>query len=555
MGNITETALLRKIERGKTVLSHMKELSKNAMESNEKLLLKILEENKDTEYGKKFGFGEIKNAKEYVEKVPLTIYDDYESYIDDMVKGKGNALSVREVVHFAQSSGSAGNPKKVPMCLEALEMFTDYTLNLCFGVMDKHLGQSWKKTRGVSLASIQFQTLENGTSYGAVSGKVREKYRDVEHYVYTSPLLATYPQGDIDTKYLHLRFALMEEDLSFMTCSFLNSAVDFIKYLERNWRILVDDISLGRIDENIKIPHDQREKLMENIVPMPERANRLKAEFEKGFDGIITRIWPDFKFIYGIGGGGFRVYAEKMRHYLGSAQLHLSIYSASEGIFATHIAPETDEMIMILDSAFCEFIDVEDESETPVTLDKVQVGHDYEFVLTNLSGFYRYRIKDVIRVTGFFGTCPTIKFLYRQNQMLSMAGEKTNDDCMNTTISKFCKKADFDLVEYSMYGDYDHSPGRYIVFIEGENFRNGKNLEEMQKLLEEELSQNNPSYGDKIKKGILAPLKLNFLRENTYAVYRQLMIAKGASVNQLKPVRMIDNPFREKYFFSMIEEI
>lgn len=554
MGNVTKGALSRKIERGKVLLDHMQALSKDAMKSNEALLMKILDENKETLYGKKFGFSGIKNSKEYMEIVPLTTYEDYEGYIEDIIKGKENAISAREVVHFAQSSGSAGNPKKVPMCLESIEMFTDYTLNLCFGVMDKNLGESWKKTRGVSLSSIQFQTLENGISYGAVSGKVREKYRDVEHYVYTSPLQATYNKGDIDTKYLHLRFALMEEDLSFMTCSFLNSVVDFIRYLEHHWQVLVDDIALGKIDENIKIPQDQREALMESITPMPQRAKVLEEEFQEGFEGIITRIWPDFKFIYGIGGGGFRVYAEKMRYYLGSAQLHLSIYSASEGIFATHIAPETDEMVMILDSAFYEFIDVEDESSTPITLDKVQVGHAYEVVITNLSGFYRYRIKDVIRVVGFYENCPTIKFLYRQNQMLSIAGEKTNDDCMNITISSFCKKANFDLVEYSMYGDYNHSPGRYIVFIEGENFRSSKDIAAMEKMLEEELCKNNPSYGDKIKKGIIAPLKLYFLRENTYGVYRQLMIAKGASANQLKPVRMIDNPFREKFFFSMMEE-
>ena len=32
------------------------------------------------------------------------------------------------------------------------------------------------------------------------------------------------------------------------------------------------------------------------------------------------------------------------------------------------------------------------------------------------------------------------------------------------------------------------------------------------------------------------------------------MAVKGVSPNQLKPVRIIDNPFREKFFFSMREK-
>lgn len=550
---ISQKALEKKIETGKQCISHMKNQSLHGFKENENLLLKLLDENKDTVYGKKYDFKSIKSAKEYMAKVPLTVYEDYEEYIQDIIDGKENPLSVREVTHFAKSSGSAGNPKKVPMCLEATEMFTDYTLNVCFAAMNEDLGALRKKSRGVSLANIQFEYI-NGISYGPISGKVREKYKEVEHYIYTSPTIATYPTEDMDTKYLHLRYALMEEDLSFMTCSFLNLAVDTMRYLEHHWKIFVNDIATGTIDENIKISPEYRKELEKDLKPMPNRAMDIKEEFEKGFQGILPRIWRNFQFVYGIGDGGFRVYKEKMEKYLGSVKLHLGIYSASEGIFATHLKPESHEMALILDSAFYEFIDVEDETETPITLNEVKNGRDYELVITNLSGFYRYRIKDVVRVTGFMGECPLIRFLYRKNQMVDMAGEKTNDDAMNTAISIFCKKSGFDLVEYSLYADYNHEPGRYIVFVEGENFRGEKNICSMARMLDEELSLANPSYGDKLKRKILSPLKLYFLREDSFGVYRQLMIAKGAAVTQLKPVRVIDNPFREKFFFSMIDE-
>ena len=553
MKTVTQGVLSKKIQKGYECINDIEKKSSNAMENNEKLLLKLIKENKNTYFGKKYGFEYINSAKEYMTSVPLSEYEDYEEYIEEIIKGKENPISVREVNHFAKSSGSAGNPKKVPMCLAGTDMFADYTLNLCFASMDRDLGKSWKKSRGVSLASIQFENIGEIT-YGAISGKVREKYKEVEHYIYTSPLIATYPTEEMDIKYLHLRYALAEEDLSFMTCSFLNLAVDAMEYLEKNWQVIVKDIGTGIIDENIKIPPKIKEDLLSEINPMPERAKKLKVEFENGFEGILRRIWKEFKFIYGIGGGGFKVYADKMRKYLGDAKMHLSVYSASEGIFATHLFPESHDMVLILDGAFYEFIDINDEKKIPITLDKVKKDQDYELVITNLSGLYRYKIKDVIKVTGFLGTCPLVRFLYRKNQVIDMAGEKTNDDILNKAIFSFNQRVVFDLVEYSIYADYNYSPGRYIVFIEGENFKGEKDICKMARILDEEIGRANPSYRDKLKKKILSPLKLYFLRKNSFSIYRQLMVAQGGAVTQLKPVRVIDNPFRENFFFSMIEE-
>lgn len=553
MEKATLKAIKRKIEIGRERIANMSQLSKNAAKSNEELLMRILSENKDTVYGRKYGFGNIKNVKEYMEKAPLTEYSDYEEYIESILNGGENILSARRPVHFAESSGSSGSPKKVPMCAEALEMFTDYTLNVCFGAMENTLGDNWKKSRGLSLANVRLKNL-NGYSYGAVSSKIREKYKDVEHYVYTSPLAATYPGGETDTKYLHLRFALMEEDLSFITCAFLNTAVDAMKYFEDNWEMLAGDIERGTVNEDIIMPPRVRKEISEGIKPMPGRGRFIRKECEKGFDGILTRIWPDFKFIYGIGGGSFSVYADKMRCYMGGALLNESIYSASEGIFATHIAPEDDGMVMILDSAFYEFIDIE-RGGGPKTVGEIEKGRDYELVITNLSGFYRYKMLDVIKVVGFWGTCPVIKFLYRKNQIVSLAGEKTNDYAMQSAINAFSEKTGADVAEYSLYPDYSHSPARYIVFMEIPGGIKKERLSEYESALDLEIGRFNRSYLDKRKLGIIAPLKINMLREGSYAVYRQLMCAKGGASGQIKPVRLIDNKFRESFFFSMVQKM
>ena len=37
----------------------------------------------------------------------------------------------------------------------------------------------------------------------------------------------------------------------------------------------------------------------------------------------------------------------------------------------------------------------------------------YEIVITNSSGFYRYRLGDIVEVVGFFNQVPLIDFLFR----------------------------------------------------------------------------------------------------------------------------------------------
>lgn len=552
MSYSTQEILESKIKRGRVFLEKLEKASLNGFEENKKLLFKLIEENKNTDYGKKYNFENIKTIEDYFKNVPFSEYEDYEEYVKRIALGEKNVLSARNTVHFATSSGSSGTPKLIPMCLEAEQLFAAYTHGMCFAVMDRELGENWVKGRGVSFTEVRFKPTESGISSGAVSGKVRYQHRETENLTYTTPICVSYPQEKMNFRYLHIRFALAEENLSFITCTFMTAAADIMQFLQENWKEIVNDIKNGTISDEFLVPEDIRKELEPIIKPMPERAEFLENEFEKGFKGIIPRIWKNMSFLFGIGGGSFKVYTEKIRYYLGNVKIHFSVYSSSEGIFAAPVESESEDMVLIPFSAFYEFRDIENDSEEIVTMDKVETGKDYEIIITNISGLYRYRIKDVVRVTGFYNTLPKIRFLYRLNQLINIAGEKTNDSCMNAVMEEFAKESGLSLTEYSVYADTASSPGRYVVFAEceGEN----KDRKKAAEITEKYLCRLNPSYDEKIQNGKLKNLKFYFLKKDTYEVYRELMAVKGVSPNQLKPVRIIDNPFREKFFFSMREK-
>lgn len=60
-------------------------------------------------------------------------------------------------------------------------------------------------------------------------------------------------------------------------------------------------------------------------------------------------------------------------------------------------------------------------------MDQLEPGKKYEILLTNLSGFYRYKLKDVIEVVGYHNEAPLIRFAYRKNQLINLAGEKITE--------------------------------------------------------------------------------------------------------------------------------
>lgn len=555
---LTKAIINMKVKKGKKVAQELEIMLTDPMKHNKELLLRLLAENADTEIGRKFGYRSIQTIEDFQNKIPYTTYDDYEPYVQRMTQGEKNLISAADVYHYAATSGSVDNPKKIPVVKPAYDIFTGYSLNYGLYMAHKGCGASWEKTRGLNLAEIKFSQYFNGVSYGAISSKALEGYKNFLNLLFVSPTIATFPTVKMNLKYIHLRYALVEEDLSFIVAAFMNAPLDLFRYLEIHWQSITDDIINGTIDPSFKIPEEQRNILLKNIRPNKTRGAALQAEFKKGFDTpIVPRIWKKLSWIGAIGGGGFSVYTEKMRKYLGDIPIYFSVYAASEGLIAAPNALDSDEMLLLPGNIFFEFIPISDgesrEDEKPLTLDQIEQGKTYEIVLTTLSGFVRYRIQDAIRVTGFYNKCPLIKFVYRLSQSINLAGEKTNDEVLGWAVRETAKECEFELVEYVSYADTDTFPARYVILIEGENFKQGKDRERIRDVLEEKMAIANPSYGKKVKEKILAPLEIKLLQNETFALYRDLMIMRGISSNQLKPVRLIDTEVRKKFFFALIE--
>lgn len=542
---------------GGPVYDSMVEMTKDPMRYNTELLMRMLDDNKDTEYGRKYGFADIKSVAEFQERVPLTTFDDYAGYVYRMTEGgESGLISAYSIAHYAKTSGTMGNPKRIPVSDRAMGVMNRYNMQLRTKVICDAIGFDWANPPYLNLIESQLTTLKNGATYGAISAKVIGQMGDYLPMLMTSPLEALVPDPKTNTRYLHARFALMNPEITSMGFSFSSILLELMQYIESEWEMLVDDIEKGTIDESVKMPADVRASVLGKIQPMPERAAQLREILSQGFDEpIMPKIWPNLTIFSGVATGGFATYYNKLRQrYAGDGvRLFYVGLNASEGILSVPMDVDCPDSVLIPDSVFYEFIPL--DSEDPgdiVTIDGVEVGKTYEIVITNQSGFYRYRIRDAVKVTGMYNNTPMIQFQYRIDQTISVLGEKTTELVLRGVAEHVERELGYSMEDFSVFGDVDSVPMRYVMLMEA-TLPEGLDPGAVAAELDKGLCEGNPSYGDKVAKGMLDHLRLLFLQPETYLLYRDVMISKGAASAQLKPPRIL-NEIQRRFFMALLED-
>lgn len=548
----------KKAQEARRMMQHLEEITQDPMKVQEEFLLKLLDDNKHTEYGKKYGFADIRSVEEYRKKVPVTSYDDYARYIERMSeKGERDLITAYELALYNKSSGSIGAPKRIPMTKKGIEVFMMYNSSYEAAMLSRSFGSSLSRGRTISLtlSNPDLKFMADGIPFGSLSDTTTLQVKPFWTKIFTSPIAASFAVTGIDTRYLHARYALIDPAPTRIACSFMSFTLEFFRYIESNWEMLVDDIEKGTIDESVELPEDVRAELAKELEPDPARAKELRNIFSKGFDEpFVPKVWKNLKVISGAATGTFKEYAAKMQErYTGNIPISRRGVSASEGAFSVTVGLDSCDSVLLPDSVFFEFLpEGEEDTSKLVTLDKLEQGRKYELYITNLSGFYRYSMKDVFLVTGMYNNTPTIEFQYRADRTVSIMGEKTTEAAVRTAAEMTAERCGFELVESSMYPDIDNS--RYVYLLEIDKVPKELTYNMVRDTLEGCLAEVNPSMGDKVKKGICAPTGLLLSQPETFILYREMLQMHGYSVGQTKPVTVITNEFQRRFFFKMTDD-
>ena len=551
----------KNIAGGLASLERMEQASRSAPQISLETLMRLIRENENTEYGKKYDFRNIHSYADYARKVPLSEYQDYEPYLERMISfGTKNLITSSDIELYAHTSGTSGASKLIPRTSKELEILYHDIFQRVFGLYEKtnagirkgHL----RGTRGLNFMETQIGFTPAGISHGAISETLNHPEDTLQCSVLPEDII--YPAADFERRHVKLLFALREKHLSFMMATFSPMIHDMLVYLQQHWRELCDDLEKGRIGDKVPVEPRLRARLNAILTSNPKRAKEIRRIMEKYEDGaFVPEIWPNLKLVACVGTAAFAPYMEKIRHHLGpDIAVDQLGYVASESTVAAQIKEGEEAYMLLPYSGFYEFIPVDDDSQTeeaPVLMDRLEVGREYELIVTNLSGFYRYRIGDVIRVTGFHNKCPMIVFSYRKKQLISMYGEKVTESVMQNSVRKLAAESKTRILEYSVYPDTDSDPGRYIVLLESDREVGPSRWQSYSDILNRILCEIHDSYRQKMERKIMLPLEVRFVQPQTYALYRDMKIMDGASPNQIKPIHVISGDKLKRFFFALLQ--
>ncbi|KAJ8038351.1 putative indole-3-acetic acid-amido synthetase GH3.8 [Holothuria leucospilota] len=435
---------------GRKMLLNFRDSCKNPRLQQETLLQEIIRKNKSTAYGCQFHLGCIKSLEDFSQKHPITEYSRYEPFVNRIAGGEENIMTTEKVRRLILTSGTTGRSKMIPQ--------DEYYVEKTFILKEALLHDVYPQLHPMQ-SKLRYhcnsQLRKSGGGISMAAATALEDYMTRDMMIYSSPSAAFMIGTEYEASYIHLLFALRDKNVGSVWVTFISLFVDVMKFLESNWRKIVDDLSEGTLNPDLKLCSDIRKYLIRALGSGdPIRATEVRRELEKGFDGIIKRLWPNLVVISTIDNVGLRQRVKKT--YAKGVEMYSPVYISSENLLGLNLWPYNEgdaEYVLHLSENVFEFIhenDIDKSNPKTFLVDEVEVGEKYEVVFTQMYGLYRYRLGDVVEITGFYQNCPKVKVLYRKATLVNLVGEKIDQTVIADSIKASLSKWD-DSVELSNY--------------------------------------------------------------------------------------------------------
>lgn len=421
------------------------------------------------------------------------------------------------------------------------------------------------KGKGLYFLFIKSETETPG---GLVARPVLTSYYKSEHFktrpydpynVYTSPNEAILCPDSFQSMYTQMLCGLYErEQVLRVGAVFASGLLRAIRFLQLNWPQLTEDIRTGSLNPKVTDPsvRDCMTRLF--MRPDPELADLIAKECsQENWEGIITRIWPNTKYLDVIVTGAMAQYIPTLDYYSGGLPKACTMYASSECYFGLNLnpmcKPSQVSYTIMPNMAYFEFLPHEPNSVVPtrdsvprlVDLADVEIGKEYELVITTYAGLCRYRVGDILRVTGFHNSAPQFQFVRRKNVLLSIDSDKTDEAELQAAVdnaSRLLREFNTSVVEYTSYADTNTIPGHYVIYWEllGKDGGNSPSEEVLdQCCLAMEESLNSVYRQCRVADNSIGPLEIRVVRNGTFEELMDYAISRGASINQYKVPRCV----------------
>ena len=428
----------------------------------------ILEDNKETEFGKNHHFSEINTIEEYKKQVPLSTYDDYEECINRMKKGEKNILTAYPVANYYCTSGTSGPQKLIPVTLKAFQVATT-VIKKEIKLINIHQNEK-EKTLFMSVFNVDLNNAENKTllmSEGFYYFAYKFKVMDFNKYIDKDLM---FDPDTFDFLYEKVWCGILEENLVSMESTYMYGILQFFNYLEKNYKEIISDIRNKRIDPEKKLSEKAKNFLL-NLKYSEERLNFVEKECEKGFKNIATRIWKNFRLVSGVTSKALKYQNESLEYFIGDINIDTYVFAMSEGLVGLSVEYNSCDYNIEPTGGFFEFLPYSEDnnednnnSNETKNLNEVEPGKTYELVITTFSGLYRYKTSDILKIVSNDSNGVFFEFSSRKNRNFSFIGEKTNYCHLEDVMEKMHEIIP-GILEYKLGATIYKNVGTYFLIL------------------------------------------------------------------------------------------
>jgi len=304
----------------------------------------------NTQFGAKYGFGQIRNHADFQKQVPVRDYEGLKDYFNLVKEGNPNVLWPGKPLYLAKTSGTTSGSKYIPISRDSISNHINGARDSLLNYIYHSGNAAFLDQKLIFLSGSPVLEEMGGIPTGRLSGISNHH---VPGYLRTNQM-PSYPTNCIE---------------------------DWEEKLERI------------IDETL----NQRMGLISGIPPWVQMYfDRIRERTGKE----IKDVFPDFSlFVYG--GVNFEPYRKKLFDSIGRKTDSVELFPASEGFFAFQDLPNSEGLLLLLNSGiFYEFIPVEEYfSENPrrLSIREVELGKNYALIINSNAGLWGYSIGDTVK--------------------------------------------------------------------------------------------------------------------------------------------------------------
>ncbi len=501
----------------------------------------------DSRFGRDHGLAGIGSLADYRRQVPVSRYEYFAPYIDGVARGVHTDLLPPDepVRRFTITTGSTGIPKLNPVTPSWLRYYRASWNLWGAKMLSDHSPAVGRKILHI-IGSWDMGRTAGGIPISMVSALLARNQNPIVRPFYSVPNEVT-NIPDPDARYYTMLRLCLAENIGLIVVMNPGTLLRLAQLGDEQRQLLIRDLRDGTLSARFDIP----DQIRQQIAPRIRRSHSKKAaELEKVVENTghlyPKNYWKRPLIACWLGGtAGYQ--ARYLPEYFGDdAPMRDQGLVSSEGRHTIPIEDGTPQGVLAVNSAFYEFIPVSEDGPDPTILEahELQEGGDYHLVMTTFSGYFRFRIGDIVRCHRFIGQTPVLEFLQKGDRCGDLEGEKVTEHQFLSAATGAAQQRGIRL------GPVTAVPCRparelpcYQIIIEQGDVPDVDNARGFLSNLDERLRESNFLYKARRREKVLGPPTLLRIPTGAWALYVQSEIARrGTGDAHYKHAALVQDP-------------